>query len=218
MAGFAMTTPKGLVAKKIGMTRMVDKNGQMIAVTILQVENQKITKILTKAKDGYDAYQVGYREKAEKNLTKPDIGRLRKVNITESFANFREFRTDTAVVDAVVGTQLTTTMFSDVSAVDVTGITKGRGFTGSVKRWDTACGRMSHGSRFHRSPGSLGTRTTPGRVFHGKPVPGHYGVEQVTIQNLGVVDVDTENSLIALRGAVPGHRHGYLIINPSIKA
>ncbi len=213
-----MTTPKGLVAKKIGMTRMVDKNGQMIAVTLLQVENQKITKILTKDRDGYDAYQVGYYEKAEKNLTKPDIARLRKVSVSENFAKFREFRTEKAVAGVEVGAQLTTALFDGVTAVDVTGITKGRGFTGSVKRWDTACGRMSHGSRFHRSPGSLGTRTTPGRVFHGKPVPGHYGVEQVTIQNLGVVDVDAENNLIALRGAVPGHRNGYLVINPSIKA
>lgn len=213
-----MTTPKGLVAKKIGMTRMVDKNGQMIAVTLLQVENQKITKILTKARDGYDAYQVGYFEKAEKNLTKPDVARLRKVNVSDNFARFKEFRTDAALAGVEVGHTLTTAILDGVTAVDVVGITKGRGFTGSVKRWDTACGRMSHGSRFHRSPGSLGTRTTPGRVFHGKPVPGHYGVEQVTIQNLGVVDVDAENSLIALRGAVPGHRNGYLVIKPSIKA
>jgi large subunit ribosomal protein L3 len=213
-----MTTPKGLVAKKIGMTRMIDKNGHMIAVTLLQVENQKITKILTKGRDGYDAYQVGFYEKAEKNLTKPDIARLRKQNISENFSNFKEFRLEKELSGIEVGHKLTTELLSGVGSVDVTGITKGRGFTGSVKRWDTACGRMSHGSRFHRSPGSLGTRTTPGRVFHGKPVPGHYGVEQVTIQNLGVVDVDAENNLIALRGAVPGHRNGYLIINPSIKA
>ena len=211
-----MTTPTGLVAKKIGMTRMVDKNGQMIAVTLLQVENQKITKVLTKERDGYDAYQVGYKETKEKNLAKPDIGRMRKVNVKENFTTFREFRTD-APVTAELGSTLTTDLLNGVTAVDVTGITKGRGFTGSVKRWDTAVGRWSHGSRFHRSPGSLGTRTTPGRVFRGKPVPGHYGVEQVTIQNLRVVDVDQENSLIALTGAVPGHRNGYLFINPSIK-
>ncbi|MCX6126074.1 MAG: 50S ribosomal protein L3 [Proteobacteria bacterium] len=213
-----MTTPKGLVAKKVGMTRMIDKNGHMIAVTLLQIENQRITKILTKARDGYDAYQIGYYEKAEKNLTKPDVARLRKQNIAESFARFKEFRVEAPLAGVDVGHQLTTSIFDGVGAVDVTGITKGRGFTGSVKRWDTACGRMSHGSRFHRSPGSLGTRTTPGRVFHGKPVPGHYGVEQVTIQNMGVVDIDTDNNLIALKGAVPGHRNGYLIINPSIKA
>ena len=213
-----MTTPKGIIAKKIGMTRMVDKNGQMIAVTVLQIENQKVTKILNKAKDGYDAYQVGYFEKAEKGLNKPDVARLRKAQINDNFARFKEFRTDAPVSGVEVGAKLTTQILDGVTAVDVTGITKGRGFTGSVKRWDTACGRMSHGSRFHRSPGSLGTRTTPGRVFHGKPVPGHYGVEQVTIQNLGVVDVDQENSLIALKGAVPGHRNGYLLINPSIKA
>jgi large subunit ribosomal protein L3 len=212
-----MTTPKGLVAKKIGMTRMVDKNGHMIAVTLLQVENQKITKVLTKERDGYDAYQVGFKETKEKNLAKPDVARMRKVNVKENFTVFKEFRTE-APVAIELGTQLTTDLFSGVTSVDVTGITKGRGFTGSVKRWDTAVGRWSHGSRFHRSPGSLGTRTTPGRVFKGKPVPGHYGVEQVTIQNLSVVDVDNDNSLIALSGAVPGHRNGYLFIKPSIKA
>jgi large subunit ribosomal protein L3 len=212
-----MTTPKGLVAKKIGMTRMVDKNGQMIAVTLLQVENQKVTKILTKERDGYDAYQVGYKETKEKNLAKPDVARMRKVNVKENFTTFKEFRTE-APVAMELGAQLTTDLLNGVTAVDVTGLTKGRGFSGSVKRWDTAVGRWSHGSRFHRSPGSLGTRTTPGRVFMGKKIPGVYGTEQVTIQNLSVVDVDKENSLIALSGAVPGHRNGYLFIKPSIKA
>jgi large subunit ribosomal protein L3 len=212
-----MTTPKGLVAKKIGMTRMVDKNGQLIAVTLLQVENQKVTKVLTKERDGYDAYQVGFKETKEKNLAKPDVSRMRKVNVSDNFTQFKEFRTE-APVAVELGAQLTTELLNGVTSVDVTGLTKGRGFTGSVKRWNTAVGRWSHGSRFHRSPGSLGTRTTPGRVFKGKPVPGHYGVEQVTIQNLSVVDVDKENSLIALSGAVPGHRNGYLFINPSVKA
>jgi large subunit ribosomal protein L3 len=212
-----MTTPKGLVAKKIGMTRMVDKNGQLIAVTLLQVENQKVTKVLTKERDGYDAYQVGFKETKEKNLAKPDVSRMRKVNVSDNFTQFKEFRTE-APVAVELGVQLTTELLNGVTSVDVTGLTKGRGFTGSVKRWNTAVGRWSHGSRFHRSPGSLGTRTTPGRVFKGKPVPGHYGVEQVTIQNLSVVDVDKENSLIALSGAVPGHRNGYLFINPSVKA
>ena len=212
-----MTTPKGLVAKKIGMTRMVGKDGQMIAVTLLQVENQKVTKVLTKERDGYDAYQVGYMETKEKNLAKPDVARMRKVNVKENFTCFKEFRTE-APVAIELGTQLTTDLLNGVTAVDVTGLTKGRGFSGSVKRWDTAVGRWSHGSRFHRSPGSLGTRTTPGRVFMGKKIPGVYGTEQVTIQNLNVVDVDAENSLIALSGAVPGHRNGYLFIKPSIKA
>jgi large subunit ribosomal protein L3 len=212
-----MTTPKGLVAKKIGMTRMVGKDGLMIAVTLLQVENQKVTKVLTKERDGYDAYQVGYKETKEKNLAKPDVARMRKVNVKENFTTFKEFRTE-APVTIELGAQLTTDLLNGVTAVDVTGLTKGRGFSGSVKRWDTAVGRWSHGSRFHRSPGSLGTRTTPGRVFMGKKVPGVYGTEQVTIQNLSVVDVDAENSLIALSGAVPGHRNGYLFIKPSIKA
>jgi large subunit ribosomal protein L3 len=212
-----MTTPKGLVAKKVGMTRMVDANGQLVAVTLLQVENQKVTKILTKDRDGYDAYQVGFKETKEKNLAKPDVSRLRKSNVKDNFTEFKEFRTE-APVAVELGAQLTTELLNGVTSVDVTGLTKGRGFSGSVKRWDTAVGRWSHGSRFHRSPGSLGTRTTPGRVFMGKKIPGVYGTEQVTIQNLRVVDVDKENSLIALSGAVPGHRNGYLFIKPSIKA
>ncbi|MCX6118062.1 MAG: 50S ribosomal protein L3 [Proteobacteria bacterium] len=213
-----MTNVKGIVAKKIGMTRMIDGKGQMIAVTLLQIEKQKITKVLSKSRDGYDAYQIGYFEKKEKGLCKPDIGRLRKNGIEDNFSRFVEVRLDNEAASLEVGRILDTEVLKGVMSVDVTGITKGRGFTGSVKRWDTACGRMSHGSRFHRRPGSLGTRTTPGRVFHGKPVPGHYGVEQVTIQNLGVVDLDSDHSLVALKGAVPGHRNGYLLLNPSIKS
>lgn len=212
-----MAAPKGIIAKKVGMTRMVDKEGRMIAVTLLHVEKQKITKVLTKQKDGYDAYQVGFYEKAERKLNKADVARLRKVQIVESFSNFKEFRLDGALDGAEIGHELKADMFEGIQCIDVTGITKGRGFTGSVKRWDTACGRMSHGSRFHRSPGSLGTRTTPGRVFRGKPVPGHYGVEQVTVQNLRVVDVDKNLSLLAVKGAVPGHKNSYLVVNPTIK-
>ncbi|NCV15371.1 MAG: 50S ribosomal protein L3 [Betaproteobacteria bacterium] len=113
---------------------------------------------------------------------------------------------------------LTAAILDGVKAVDVTGFTKGRGFTGSVKRWNVACGRMTHGSRFHRRPGSLGTRTTPGRVFKGKPQPGQYGDEQRTIQNLRLLDVDTKNNVIAVYGSVPGHQNNYLFVKPSIKA
>lgn len=210
-------TTQGLIAKKIGMTRMVDQNGQMIAVTLLQVASQKVTKLLGDERDGYHGFQIGFAEKAEKNLTKPDVHRLRKVGIQENFSQFKEVRLEKPAEGIEVGSTFGAALLEGVAAVDVTGLTKGRGFSGSIKRWNTACGRMSHGSRFHRRPGSLGTRTTPGRVFKGKPQTGQYGHERVTIQNLRVVDVDTTNNTIALSGAVPGHRNGFLMVSPSVK-
>ena len=209
---------KALVAKKIGMTRMMDPEGHMVAVTLLQIEEQKITKILTPGRDGYSAVQVGYFTKRDTRLTKADHARLRKVNVAENFARFKEFRSEKPVEGIEAGASLTAAILEGVKAVDVTGFTKGRGFTGSVKRWSVACGRMTHGSRFHRRPGSLGTRTTPGRVFKGKPQPGQYGDEQRTIQNLRLLDVDTKNNVIAVYGSVPGHQNNYLFVKPSIKA
>ena len=209
---------KALVAKKIGMTRMMDSEGQMVPVTLLQIEEQKVTKILSADRDGYSAFQVGYFPKRENRLTKADTGRLRKVNVAENFARFKEFRCEKPVEGLENGASLTAAVLEGVKAVDVTGLTKGRGFTGSVKRWNTACGRMTHGSRFHRRPGSLGTRTTPGRVFKNKPQTGQYGDEQRTIQNLRVMDVDTKNNVIAVCGSVPGYNNNYLFVKPSIKA
>lgn len=209
---------KALVAKKIGMTRMMDPEGQMVAVTLLQIEDQKVTKVLNAERDGYNAIQVGYYPKRETRLTKADVSRLRKVNVDENFARFKEFRVEKPVEGLETGVTLTASVLEGVKAVDITGFTKGRGFTGSVKRWNVACGRMTHGSRFHRRPGSLGTRTTPGRVFKNKPQPGQYGDEQRTIQNLRVLDVDTTNNVIAVCGSVPGHANNYLFVKPSIKA
>ena len=154
---------KGLIVSKVGMTRMVDADGKIIPVTLLKVENQKVTKVLTPERDGYHGYQVGYFLKAEKNLTKADISRLRKVDVEDNFAKFSEFRTSGSS-ELSVGSAMTAELFQGVGSVDVTGITKGRGFQGAVKRWGATIGRMTHGSRFHRRPGSLGQCTTPGRV------------------------------------------------------
>lgn len=202
---------KGLVAKKVGMTRMVDTNGDVIPVTLVQIPDQKITKVLTVEKDGYQGYQVGYYVKAEKNLNKSDIGRLRKSEIAENFARFIEFRSPNEA-SFKVGQSLTAEVFKDVIGIDVTGITKGRGFQGAVKRWNSAIGPMSHGSMYHRRTGSLGSNTTPGRVMKNKHMPGHMGVEQRTVRNLQIVDLDVENNIIAIKGSVPGHRDGYLEI------
>lgn len=213
-------TTTGLIAKKIGMTRMVDAEGQMTAVTLLQVETQKVTKVLTEERDGYHAYQVGYKTKAEKHLNKADTHRLRKAGLQENFTRFKEFRLEGAAsAELTVGAQIELQkILEGVTAVDVTGITKGRGFAGAHVKWNAAVGRMSHGSRFHRRPGSLGMRSTPGRVFKNRHQPGHYGHTQTTVQNLQVLDVDQVNSVLAVRGSVPGHRDGFLIVKPSIKA
>lgn len=207
----------GLIAKKVGMTRVIDENGKTIPVTLLEIANQKVTKVLTAERDGYSALQVGYMEKKEKQLTKADIHRLRKAQIDSNFARFRELRLE-AAGDLQVGALLTLESLGEIKAVDVTGITKGRGFQGAIKRWGAARGRMTHGSDYHRRPGSLGCRTTPGRVFKNKKVPGHMGVARRTIMNLQVVNIDTAANLLAIKGSVPGHTDGYLIIRPSIKA
>lgn len=213
----AKISEKGLVARKVGMTRMVDADGNMIPVTLLQVENQKITKVLTPERDGYHGLQVGYFTKQEKNLTKADVQRLRKVGVETNYARFKEFRTAGPLEGLDVGTALTVAMLEGVTNVDICGLTKGRGFQGSVKRHGNAIGRMTHGSRFHRRPGSLGQNTTPGRVFKNKKMPGHMGVEQITIKNLKIMDIDLENNLIAIKGSVPGQRHGFLEVRPTNK-
>ncbi|MCX6130510.1 MAG: 50S ribosomal protein L3 [Proteobacteria bacterium] len=211
-------TIHGLIAKKVGMTRVLDDAGQMVPVTLLKIEGQKVTKILTPERDGYHGIQIGYYEKAERKLTKPDVARLRKVSISESYTRFNEFRTEGPLDGIQLGSAMSADLFAGVSAVDVTGVTKGHGFEGAITRWGHSSGRRSHGSNFYRLPGSLGMRTTPGRVFKNKEVPGHMGCLQVTVQNLKVVDVDVEANVIALKGSVPGFRNGFVIIKPSVKA
>jgi large subunit ribosomal protein L3 len=217
-ANAAVPAVPGLVARKIGMTRMVDAEGQMTPVTLLQIEPQKVTKVLTTERDGYNAVQVGYYIKKEKALTRADMNRLRKVNVQETYSRFKEFRLDAPAADLAIGTNLELGAFEGVSSVDISGLTKGRGFSGSVKRWGTTIGRMTHGSMYHRRPGSLGNRATPARVFKNKVIPGCYGDENVTIQNLQVMDIDKENRVLAIKGSVPGHREGFLVVYPSIKS
>lgn len=211
-------TIHGLIAKKVGMTRVVDAEGQMIPVTLLKVEGQQVTKVLTPERDGYHAVQVGYYEKAERKLVKADVARLRKVNISANYTRFKEIRTEGPVEGLEMGAGISAAQFDGIKSVDVTGITKGHGFEGAITRWGHASGRRSHGSNFYRLPGSLGCRTTPGRVFKNKEVPGHMGMLQVTIQNLKVVDIDAEANTIAIKGSVPGMRNGFVFVKPSVKA
>ena len=207
----------GLIATKVGMTRMVDGEGNVVPATLLAVPMQKITKVLTPERDGYTAIQVGYLAKREKLLTKADTHRMRKVGVDENFARFREFRLEKSDENLKIGAVLTIELFEAVKTLDITGISKGRGFTGAIKRWNASSGPASHGSTYHNRPGSLGMRTTPGRVFKGKHVPGHMGDVRCTVQNLQVLKIDKENGLIAIKGSVPGHSNGYVVIQPSVK-
>jgi len=209
-------TTAGLIARKIGMTRMVDAEGQMTPVTLLQVESQRVTKILTPERDGYHGVQIGYYQKTEKHLNKSDVSRLRKVNVPESFCRFKEFRFE-AAPGLELGSQLEISALDGVPSLDVTGVCKGHGFAGAHVRWNSAVGRMTHGSRFHRSPGSLGMRATPGKVMKGRHQPGQHGNTQKTIQNLKVMDLDQESGVLAIKGSVPGAADGYIVLRPSLK-
>ena len=209
-----MMAQQGLIAKKIGMTRIVDTDGQMIPVTLLKIEHQKVTKLLTEERDGYVGVQVGYYEKPEHRLNKPDTVRLRKANVPENFSRFKEFRSETSIE---LGAVPAMDNFKSVQSVDITGVTKGRGFEGSITRWGHATGRKTHGSDFYRKPGSLGTRTTPGRVFKNKEQPGQYGCVQRTTQNLKIVEVDMDKNLLVVKGSVPGYSDGFVIVKPSLK-
>lgn len=210
----------GFVGKKIGMTRMPDGDS-LAAVTLIKLEKQKVTAVRTIAKNGYNAVQIGYYPKRPVRLGKPDIGRLRKAGIEDSFARFREFRVAQSVDDQHIGKDLTINMVADALAeaklLDVQGITKGRGFQGAIKRWGSKTGRSTHGSRFHRRPGSLGQRAAPGRVFKNRKQPGQMGGVRCTMQNMRVLAIDKELDLIAVRGSVPANKGAYVIMRPAVK-
>jgi len=211
-------TTTGLIAKKIGMTRMMDPEGQkMLAVTLFKVESNTVTKILNEERDGYKALQIGYYAKKEKHLTKPDLSRLRKVGVKENFSRFKEFRVNEVPEGVEVGSSIGLESLEGVTALDISGFTKGRGFQGATKRWNHKTGRRTHGSHFHRRPGSLGCRTTPGRVAKGKHMPGHMGDKQRTIQNLRILDIDLDAGTIAVGGSTPGHKESFVVLRPTNK-
>ena len=207
----------GFVGRKAGMTR-IPHDGELAAVTLIKIEEQKISAVMNTEKNGYDAVQVSYRVGKEKKLTRADRGRLRKVDIAENFTRGKEFRSATPVPADCLGKTLTIDMLKDVPRLDVQGVVKGRGFQGVVKRWGHKKGRRTHGSRFHRRPGSLGGRAAPARVFKNKKLPGQMGNVNCTVQNLRVLAVDSEQQVVAVKGAVPGQRGSYVLLKPAVKA
>ena len=207
---------KGIIGKKIGMTQIFDETGNMIPVTVIAAGPCVVTQKKTAEKDGYDAVQLGFGEVKEKHLTKPEKGHFDKAGV--SYKKYlKEFRLeDCSALN--VGDTITADTFAAGDKVDVTGITKGRGYTGAIKRWNLHKLRMTHGvGPVHRQSGSMGV-IDPARIFKNKKMAGQYGNEQVTVLNLKVVKIDSEKNLIAVKGAIPGAKDGIVFICDSIKA
>ena len=207
----------GLVGRKVGMTRVLGENGGAVGVTVLEVTPNRITQIKDQASDGYMAIQVAIGERRPQRVTKPMAGHYAKAGVEPGRA-LREFRVDSLDGYAVAG-NIGPDIFSAGQLVDVTAVSKGKGFAGAIKRHNFSSNRATHGNSLsHRSPGSIGNRQTPGRVFKGKKMCGHLGDEQVTMQNLEVVRVDAERNLILVKGAVPGSKGADVMIRPAVKA
>lgn len=199
---------KGLLAKKIGMTRVFREDGEAVPVSVLQAGPCYVVQIKRSEKEGYNAVQVGFQDKKDERVNKPLSGHF-KVAGKGCYAFLREIRVDD--VDSFeVGQEITSEIFDVGDSVTVRGISKGRGFTGVVKRWGFSGGNTSHGCRSHKVPGSIGASATPSRVMKGKKLPGRMGYQRVTVKNLRVVDIAREKNLILLNGAVPGSKGSLL--------
>ena len=205
---------KGIIGKKIGMTQVFATNGKLIPVTVIEVEPNVVTQIKTVEKDGYDAVQLGTIDVKEKNSTKAQIGHAKKAN-TAPKRFLKELR-GVNVSDYSLGQVLKADVFTAGEIVDVSGISKGKGFQGVIKRYNQSRGPMGHGSQYHRGVGSLGT-LLPMHVLKGKKLPGHMGNVTTTIQNLEVVSVDLENNVILIKGNVPGPKKSLVMIRTSVK-
>ena len=207
---------KTLIGKKVGMTQIFDEKGAVIPVTVIEAGPCTVVQVKNTETDGYNAIQLGFGSVKEKKLNKPLKGSFKKANI-EPKKHLREFRLD-SVENITVGSELKADVFEAGEKVDIQGTTKGKGFQGVIKRHGQHRGPMGHGSMYHRRPGSMGPTSTPGRVFKGKKLPGHMGVDTVTIQNLEVVKVDLDKNVILVKGSVPGNKGAILKIKKSVKA
>lgn len=206
---------KGIIGRKIGMTQYFLADGTAVGVTVIEAGPCSIVRKKTVENDGYDAVCVGFGEVREKLVNKPAAGEFKKAGL-EPARFIRELKLENAG-SLEVGQKITADVFKEGDVVDVSGLTKGHGFSGTVKRWNTHRGPMSHGSKYHRGLGSMGANTSPGRVFKNKRLPGQYGVENVTIQNLTVVKVDADRNFIMIRGAVPGAKGALLVVRDAVK-
>jgi large subunit ribosomal protein L3 len=206
---------KGILGRKIGMTQVFAANGDLIPVTVVEAAPNVVLQKKTSETDGYTSIQLGFEDKREKLSNKPERGHVAKAN-TAPKRFVRELR-DVNVDEYEVGQEVKVTIFAEGEIVDVTGISKGKGFQGVIKRHGQSRGPMAHGSRYHRRPGSMGP-VAPNRVFKGKLLPGRMGGEQITVQNLEIVKVDAERNLLLIKGNVPGARKALVKIKSAVKA
>lgn len=207
---------KAIIGKKVGMTQIFDEAGKVIPVTVIEAGPCVVVQKKTAEKDGYSAVQLGYQEVPERKLSKPEQGHLKKAEVAMK-KHLKEFKLRNAA-EMNVGDAITAEVFAAGDRVDVTGVSKGKGFAGVVKRWNAGRTPMTHGGGpVHRHAGSMGSGTDPSRIFKGKIGAGHMGAEQVTVQNLDIVKVDPEFNLIAVCGAIPGPKGGLVYLKSSVK-
>ena len=208
---------KAIIGKKVGMTQIFDEMGKVIPVTVIEAGPCVVTQKKTTEKDGYSAIQLGYEDVKESKLSKPEAGHLKKADVAMK-KHLKEFRLENAC-EMNVGDVIGADTFKAGESVDVTGTSKGHGYTGSIKRWNHHILKMTHGTGpVHREVGSMGANSTPSRIYKNKRMAGQYGNVQVTVQNLKVVRIDTEKNLIAIKGAVPGAKDGIVFVRNSVKA
>jgi len=211
---------KAIIGKKIGMTQVFTDDGRLVPVTVIEAGPCPVVQKKTVESDGYDAVQVGFdtlpENRAKKLVNKPLTGHFKKAGVAP-VRRLRELRLDNAV-ELDVGGELTVAQFVPGEKIDVSGISKGHGFTGAIQRWNQHTGPMSHGSKYHRGVGSMGANSDPSRVFKNKHMPGHYGAERVTVQNLEIVRVDAERNLLLIKGATPGPNGSLLMVRNTCKA
>lgn len=207
---------KAIMAKKIGMTQVFAENGTLIPVTVLEAGPCVVVQKKTVENDGYDAIQVGFGEKRENLATKPEAGHFKKAGVpVKRFV--KEFRLDD-ISAYEIGAEIKADVFAAGEKVDASGISKGKGFQSTIKRYNAHRGPMGHGSKSHRVVGSMSSGTTPGRVKKNKKMPGHMGNESITVQNLEIVRADAEKNLLLVKGAVPGPKGSLVVIKDSVKA
>lgn len=205
---------KAILGKKIGMTQVFAEDGRVVPVTVVKAGPCVVIQKKTVETDGYAAVKVGYGDVKEKRLNKPTLGQFKKINVTPT-RYMKEFRMDS---ELDVGGEYKADVFETGELIDASGVSKGKGFQGVIARWGQHRGPMTHGSRYHRRPGSMGACASPAKVMKGKRLPGRGGFEKITIQNLEVIKVDAEKDLLLIKGAIPGAKGGLVTIKKSVKS
>jgi large subunit ribosomal protein L3 len=204
----------GVIGEKLGMTQIFDEDGLVIPVTVIKVDPLTVTQVKTLEKDGYNAIQVGVNPGKKKHLTRPELKHLEKSGL-EAYRHLQEFRLDN-VSEYSVGQNIDVSLIKEGEKVDITGTSIGKGFQGTIKKWNFGRGPMSHGSKNHRLPGSIGAGTTPSRVYKGLKMAGKMGNKTVTVRKLTVAKIDSEKNLLLVKGSVPGSEGKLVTIKPTV--